>query len=134
VRLGTSEFYAVIDEDEEITDSLVVHLEDANGGPGQLILFIVTRDGAGLTGEAAARIRSLLREQLSPRHQPDLVRQVAVIPRTLTGKRMEVPVKRVLLDPGAAAPAEPGEPDALAEFRDLGRELTAAERGRAHGR
>jgi hypothetical protein len=44
VRLGTSEFYAVIDEDEEITDSLVVHLEDANGGPGQLLLFIVTRD------------------------------------------------------------------------------------------
>ena len=126
VRLGTSEFYAVIDEDEEITDSLVVHLEDANGGPGQLILFIVTRDGAGLTGEAAARIRSLLREQLSPRHQPDLIRQVAAIPRTLTGKRMEVPVKRVLLDPGAAAPAEPGETDALAEFRELGRQLAAA--------
>jgi acetoacetyl-CoA synthetase len=132
VRLGTSEFYAVIDEDEEITDSLVVHLEDANGGPGQLILFIVTRDGAGLTGEAAARIRSLLREQLSPRHQPDLVRQVAVIPRTLTGKRMEVPVKRVLLDPGAAAPAEPGEADALAEFRDLGRQLAAAGDGARH--
>ena len=125
-RLGTSEFYAVIDEIEEISDSLVVHLEDANGGPGRLILFVVTRDGADLTGEAAARIRSLLREQLSPRHQPDLVRQVAAIPRTLTGKRMEVPVKRALLDPGAAAPPEPGEPDVLAESRDLGRQLATA--------
>ena len=133
VRLGTSEFYAVIDEDEEISDSLVVHLEDANGGPGQLILFIVTRDGAGLTGEAAVRISSLLREQLSPRHQPDLIRQVAAIPRTLTGKRMEVPVKRVLLEPAAAAPAEPGETDALAEFRDLGRQLAAAGNGARQG-
>jgi acetoacetyl-CoA synthetase len=126
VRLGTSEFYAVIDEVEDISDSLVVHLEDANGGSGQLILFVVTRDSAGLTPEAGARIRSLLREQLSPRHQPDLVCQVAAIPRTLTGKRMEVPVKRALLDPDRAAPAEPGEPDGLAEFRALGRQLARA--------
>jgi hypothetical protein len=77
----------------------------------------------------AARIRSLLRDELSPRHQPDLIRQVAAIPRTLTGKRMEVPVKRVLLDPGAAVPAEPGQPDALADFRNLGRELAAARLG-----
>jgi acetoacetyl-CoA synthetase len=126
VRLGTSEFYAVIDEAEEISDSLVVHLEDADGGAGQLILFVVTRDGAELTGQAAARIRSLLRDQLSPRHQPDLVRQVAAIPRTLTGKRMEVPVKRALLGPSAPAAAEPGEPDPLAEFRALGRQLAAA--------
>jgi acetoacetyl-CoA synthetase len=60
------------------------------------------------------------------RHQPDLVRQVAAVPRTLTGKRMEVPVKRALLDPGAAAPPEPGEPDVLAEFRALGRQLATA--------
>jgi acetoacetyl-CoA synthetase len=123
VRLGTSEFYAVIDEDAEISDSLVVHLEDAEGGPGQLILFVVTRDGASLTGETVARVRGLLRDQLSPRHQPDLVRQIAVVPRTLTGKRMEVPVKRALLDPGAAVP---GEPDGLDEFRALGRQLAAA--------
>jgi acetoacetyl-CoA synthetase len=122
VRLGTSEFYAVIDEDAEISDSLVVHLEDAEGGPGQLILFVVNRDGAELTGETIARIRGLLRDQLSPRHQPDLVRQIAVIPRTLTGKRMEVPVKRALLDPAVAVP---GEPDGLGEFRALGRELAA---------
>ena len=123
VRLGTSEFYAVIDEDAEISDSLVVHLEDAEGGPGQLILFVVIRDGAELTGEDIARIRGLLRDQLSPRHQPDLVRQIAVVPRTLTGKRMEVPVKRALLDPGTSVP---GEPDGLGEFRALGRQLAAA--------
>ena len=90
---------------------------------------MVTRDGAELTAEAAERIRSLLRAQLSPRHQPDLVRQVAAVPRTLTGKRMEVPVKRMLLDPGAAAPAEPGEPVPLADFRALGRQLAAARQG-----
>ena len=123
VRLGTAEFYAVIDEDDDVSDSLVVHLEDAAGGPGQLILFVVTRDGAELAGEAIARIRGLLRDQLSPRHQPDLVRQVAVIPRTLTGKRMEVPVKRALLNPGGPVP---GEPDGLGEFRALGRQLAAA--------
>ncbi len=123
VRLGTAEFYAVIDEDDDVSDSLVVHLEDAAGGPGQLILFVVTRDGAELTGEIIARIRGLLRDQLSPRHQPDLVRQVAVIPRTLTGKRMEVPVKRALLNPGGSVP---GEPDGLGEFRALGRQLAAA--------
>jgi len=86
-------------------------------------LFVVTRDGAELTGEAIARIRALLRDQLSQRHQPDLVRQLPVIPRTLTGKRMEVPVKRALLDPGAPVP---GEPDGLGEFRVLGRQLAAA--------
>ena len=59
----------------------------------------------------------------SPRHQPDLVRQIAVIPRTLTGKRMEVPVKRALLDPGGPVP---GGPDGLGEFRALGRQLAAA--------
>jgi hypothetical protein len=59
----------------------------------------------------------------SPRHQPDLVRQIAIIPRTLTGKRMEVPVKRALLDPGTSVP---GEPDGLGEFRALGRQLAAA--------
>jgi acetoacetyl-CoA synthetase len=123
VRLGTAEFYAVIDEDDDVSDSLVVHLEDAAGGPGQLILFVVTRDGAELTGEVIARIRGLLRDQLSPRHQPDLVRQVAVIPRTLTGKRMEVPVKRALLNPAGSVP---GEPDGLGEFRALGRQLAAA--------
>ena len=89
---------------------------------------------AALSAALAARIRSLLRAELSPRHQPDLVRQVGMIPRTLTGKRMEVPVKRVLLDPAAAAPAEPGEPDALAEFRDLERQLAAAgEQGTQQG-
>lgn len=129
VRLGTSEFYAVIDEVDEVGDSLVVHLEDPAGGPGLLILFVVTADGKPLPEAAAARIRSMLRQQLSPRHQPDLVYTVTKVPRTLTGKLMEVPVKRALLDPdgdqqgpGAGAAADP---DGLDEFRELGRALAA---------
>jgi hypothetical protein len=58
-----------------------------------------------------------------PRHQPDLVRQIARIPRTLTGKRMEVPVKRALLDPGAPVPGDPGGLDG---FRAPGHQLAAA--------
>jgi hypothetical protein len=104
----------------------VLSWRDLDRRAGQVAAHLA---GAGLSREVAARIRSLLRDELSPRHQPDLVRQVAAIPRTLTGKRMEVPVKRVLLDPGAAVPAEPGEPDTLADFRYLGRELAAARLG-----
>lgn len=123
VRLGTSEFYAVIDDVEGITDCLVVHVEDPEGGVGTLILFVTTPDGTGLAPETVRRIRSLLRDELSPRHQPDLIRRVTEIPRTLTGKRMEVRVKRVLLDPEADAG---GDGDALAEFRAIGRELARA--------
>jgi acetoacetyl-CoA synthetase len=130
VRLGTSEFYAVIDEAAEITDSLVVHLEDPQGGPGLLILFVVTPDGQPLPDAAADRIRALLRQELSPRHQPDLVHTVAQIPRTLTGKLMEVPVKRALLEPGAT----PAAPDGLDEFRELGRRLAADPEAPTRGR
>lgn len=120
VRLGTSEFYAVIEDVEEIADCLVIHLEDPEGGVGTLILFVTTPDGTDLAPEAERRIRSLLRDELSPRHQPDLIRRVARIPRTLTGKRMEVPLKRVLLDPDAVSSVGG---DTLEEFRAIGREL-----------
>lgn len=130
VRLGTSEFYAVIDEVKEVSDSLVVHLEDPAGGPGLLILFVVTADGMPLPEDAGARIRSLLRQQLSPRHQPDLLYTVSKIPRTLTGKRLEVPVKRALLSSDVGGQAQrhgaATEPDGLDEFRELGRRLAAA--------
>ena len=96
VRLGTSEFYSVVEELPEITDSLVVHLEDDEGGAGELLLFVVLADGAELDDELRGRIASGLRSQLSPRHVPDAVRAVPAIPRTLTGKKLETPVKRIL--------------------------------------
>ena len=96
VRLGTGEFYAVIDELPEITDALVVHLEDEAGGSGQLLLFVVPAPGAAITDALKARITAALRGQLSPRHVPDEIVSMPAIPRTLTGKKLEAPIKRLL--------------------------------------
>jgi acetoacetyl-CoA synthetase len=96
VRLGTGEFYSVIEELPEILDSLVVHLEDAEGGAGVLVLFVVLADGSKLDDALHTRIGRELRAQLSPRHVPDMIRAVPAIPRTLTGKKLEAPVKRIL--------------------------------------
>jgi acetoacetyl-CoA synthetase len=96
VRLGTGEFYGVVEELPEVTDSLVVHLEDDEGGAGELVLFVVLAEGVVLDDELRARIGGDLRSQLSPRHVPDSIRAVPAIPRTLTGKKLEAPVKRLL--------------------------------------
>ena len=96
VRLGTGEFYGVIEELPEIIDSLVVHLEDDEGGPGELVLFVVLADGVELDDDLRRGIAEGLRSQLSPRHVPDQIRRVPAIPRTLTGKKLEAPVKRIL--------------------------------------
>jgi acetoacetyl-CoA synthetase len=94
VRLGTSEFYRVVEELPEVADSLVVHLEDPAGGNGELILFVVTP--GELDDALTGSIRAALRSALSPRHVPDRVVAVPAVPRNLTGKKLELPVKRIL--------------------------------------
>ena len=112
VRLGTGEFYAVVEDLDEVVDSLVVHLEDPAGGPGELLLFVQLRDELSLDDDLRAQIAAALRGALSPRHAPDGVEAVPAIPRTLTGKKLELPVKRILL----GAPAEQvASRDALAD-------------------
>jgi acetoacetyl-CoA synthetase len=96
VRFGTSELYAVVEAMPEVSDSLVVHLEDPEGGAGELLLFVGLAAGAELDDALVAKIRGELRGQLSPRHAPDKVLAVPAIPRTLTGKKLETPVKRIL--------------------------------------
>ena len=96
VRLGTGEIYAVVEEIEEITDSLVVHLEDPEGGAGELVLFVVLREGVELDDELRGSVARALRSALSPRHVPDTIAAVPAIPSTLTGKKLELPVKRIL--------------------------------------
>jgi acetoacetyl-CoA synthetase len=96
VRLGTGEFYAVVEELPEVREALVVHLEDPEGGAGELALFIVPADDVVLDDALRQRIARALRSQLSPRHVPDQILSVRDIPRTLTGKKLEVPVKRIL--------------------------------------
>jgi acetoacetyl-CoA synthetase len=110
VRLGTGEFYGVLDDIPEIADSIVVHLEDEGGGPGQLLLFVVLEDHAALDDELRETIGRSLRRELSPRHVPDAITAVPAIPRTLTGKKLEAPVKRVL---AGARPEQVASLDAL---------------------
>lgn len=97
VRMGTSEFYRVVEDLEEVRDSLVVHLEDEEGGPGRLVLFVAPQPGVDVDDDLRGRIARRIRERLSPRHVPDEVHVVPEVPRTLSGKKLEVPVKRLLL-------------------------------------
>ena len=96
VRLGTAEFYRVVEELEEVADSLVVHLEDEAGGNGELLLFVQLAPGAALDDGLRRTVAGALRTALSPRHVPDDVVAVPVVPRNLTGKKLELPVKRIL--------------------------------------
>jgi acetoacetyl-CoA synthetase len=116
VRLGTAEFYRVVEELDEVDDSLVVHLEDPAGGNGELILFVVPRDGPDLADDLRRRIVDELRSGLSPRHVPDLILPVPAVPRNLTGKKLEVPVKRILQ---GTPVTDVASPDALADPASL---------------
>jgi acetoacetyl-CoA synthetase len=116
VRLGTAELYRVVEELPDIADSLVVHLEDRAGGNGELIMFVVVRGPGQLDGDLTASIRSALRQHLSPRHVPDRILAVPAVPRNLTGKKLEVPVKRILQGTPAA---EVASRDALADPSSL---------------
>jgi acetoacetyl-CoA synthetase len=95
VRLGTSEFYGLVESLDFVADSLVVHLTDRGGDEGRLVLFVRMVDGS-LDDERRNVIRTALRTQLSPRHVPDAIFAVRSIPRTLSGKKLEIPAKKVL--------------------------------------
>ena len=111
VRMGTSEFYRAVEAFAEIGDSLVVDTGRL-GAEGRLILYVVPAAGSELDDDLKNRIRAVLRAQLSPRHVPDEIHQVPGIPRTLSGKKLEVPVRKILhgTDPERAA-----DPNALAD-------------------
>ncbi|GAA3450245.1 acetoacetate--CoA ligase [Dactylosporangium matsuzakiense] len=122
VRLGTSEFYSVVEGLGEVVDSVVVHLEDPQGGAGELLLFVVLAPGLTLDDELRSRIARELRTALSPRHVPDRVFQVEAVPRTLSGKKLEVPVKRILTGTPvdqAAAKGALANPESLQYFVDV---------------
>ncbi|WP_433223142.1 acetoacetate--CoA ligase [Microtetraspora malaysiensis] len=96
VRMGTSEFYRVVERFEEIEDSLVIDTGQL-GQDGRLLLYVTLAAGAELTEDLVARLRGALRTELSPRHVPDEFHRVPGIPRTLSGKKLEVPVRKILL-------------------------------------
>jgi len=119
VRLGTSEFYSVVEGLPDVLDSLVVHLEDSGGTAGELLLFVVLQPGAELDDALRGRIAGALRSELSPRHVPDSMVAVAAVPRTLSGKKLELPVKRILqgADPDkVASRGSLANPESLASY------------------
>jgi acetoacetyl-CoA synthetase len=127
VRLGTSEFYSVVEGLDEVVDSVVVHLDQGD----ELLLFVVLADGLELDDRLRATIRARLRESLSPRHAPDEIHQVKAVPRTLSAKKLEVPVKRILTGTpvdSAAATGALANPESLAAFEQLASQRLATER------
>jgi acetoacetyl-CoA synthetase len=130
VRLGTGEFYAVIEALPEISDSLVVHLEGSVGGRGALLLFVVVAAGVEVDDQLVKRLASELRRQRSPRHVPDEIYAVDAIPRTLTGKKLEVPVKKIMLGAALSSVANSGSvanPDSLEAFVTLAESRSVTE-------
>ncbi len=111
VRMGTSEFYRVVEQIPAIADSLVVDTGSLADATGTLYLFVVLAPGAELDTELRRRIAGDVRRELSPRHVPDQILAVPGVPRTLNGKKLEVPVKRLLL---GAAPSSVASRDTLA--------------------
>src|SRR6478609_3962567 len=110
IRMGTSEIYRAVLTLDEVVDALVLDLP-LPGTEGFMPLFVVLREGATLDDDLSARIRRRIREDCSPRHVPDLIEQIAEVPRTLSGKALELPVKRILL---GAPPDTTVSRDALA--------------------
>ena len=117
VRMGTSEIYRAAGAVPEVIDALVVDVP-RSGKQGELwmVLFVVLRSGATLDDELSARIARRIREDCSPRHVPNEIRQIEEVPRTLSGKVLEVPVKRILM---GVAPHEAASIDSLANPKSL---------------
>ncbi len=130
IRFGTAELYGVVERLPEVRDSLVIGLE-LPGGRYWMPLFIVIADGVTLDDDLEARIKRSIREALSQRHVPDALVAVPAIPRTLTGKKMEVPVKRLLQGrplADVAAPGAVGDPKSLDFFVDYARVVASMAR------
>jgi acetoacetyl-CoA synthetase len=110
IRIGTSEIYRTVLQEPEVQDALVLDLPTPDGS-GSIALFVVLAPDARLDEELRTRIAARLRDDCSPRHVPDSIEAVPDLPRTLSGKLLEVPVKRILL---GADPAKAASRDSLA--------------------
>jgi acetoacetyl-CoA synthetase len=118
--MGTSEIYSAVEAVPEVLDSLVVDVQ--RDGDAWMPLFVVLREDAQLDDELRSDIRKRIREHCSPRHVPDEILAIGEVPRTLSGKKLEVPVKKILmgLDPDRAASRDSlANPDTLDYFAEL---------------
>jgi acetoacetyl-CoA synthetase len=118
VRMGTAEFYSVVEGLDDVLDSLVIDTSGAGRDDGELLCFLVLAPGVALA-DVEPRLRAALRENLSPRHVPNRFIVIDEVPRTLNGKKCEVPVKKILagVDPTKAVSADAlRNPDSLEPF------------------
>jgi acetoacetyl-CoA synthetase len=125
VRMGTAEIYSAVEKVEEVADSLVVDIHKSDGS-AFMPLFVVLQEGTELDDELVGRIKRSIRENASPRHVPNEILAVAEVPRTLNGKKLEVPVKKILsgTPPEEAASKDSlSNPDSLERFAELAERL-----------
>lgn len=115
VRIGSAEIYRVVEQVGGIADSLVVCCELPDGGY-YMPLFVALAQGQTLDDATVTAIRERLRDEASPRHVPDEILQVPAIPYTLTGKKMEVPIRRII---AGAPPQSAASADAMSNPRSL---------------
>lgn len=125
IRIGTSEIYRSLDNLEEIADSLIVNIEQRNG-EHWMPLFVMLKEGAVLDNALQQKIKNRLRSDYSPRHVPDEIIAVSGIPYTLSGKKMETPVKKILSGRPLEKCVNPDtvrNPESLAFFVELSKKL-----------
>lgn len=121
VRIGTAEVYSAVDAVPEVADSLVVCVE-RDGGKYYMPLYVVMKQGYALTDEVRMALKKSLKDRYSPRHVPDEIIELAEIPYTISGKKMEAPVKKILMgmDPRTVASRDTmRNPSSLAQFSKL---------------
>ena len=129
VRMGTSEIYRAVDMVEEVQDSLVIDIHKQNG-EAYMPLFVVLEEGAELDEDLVGKIKKSIRETTSPRHVPDEIQAVPDVPRTLNGKKLEVPVKKIL---AGTPPEEAVSKDSLSNADALDTFVELADRFEVQG-
>jgi acetoacetyl-CoA synthetase len=127
VRMGTSEIYQVVESFDEVVDSLVIDLE-ALGRESYMPMFVVLREGVTLDDNLKQRITRKIREDISPRHVPNDILAIEQVPYTLSGKKMEVPIRKILLGQSVEQAAKRGamrNPESIKYFVEFAEQLEA---------
>ncbi|WP_109472033.1 acetoacetate--CoA ligase [Ornithinimicrobium cavernae] len=128
VRMGSADIYNVVEDVPEVAESLVLGIEEPDGGYWMPLFVVLTDPAAELSDELRDHIRQQIRTHASPRHVPDEIIRVAALPHTRTGKRLEVPLKRMMqgADPDSVVQRTAlDDPELLTPFLDLARERRA---------
>jgi acetoacetyl-CoA synthetase len=128
VRMGSADIYQAIETIPEVEDSLIIGAEQPDGAYW-MPLFVVLGEGVRLTDDLEDRIRATIREMASPRHVPDEIIPIAAVPRTRTGKKLEVPIKRLMQ---GAALADVVDPQTVVDAESLMPYVAIAEARNAH--